>query len=172
MTIGIKTYLIKIGVSTNISSWFIRYYTARSFWYFNPNLVSFIPIGNWQYNETNTFTEVLPFENTNYTFTSPIHCEKFFIPTASLLFCCLLHPITCPQLSYMPHIRITAKYLYSPPTLLFIKYFIIKTTYSNIFVLLLFIDDIILHTSPPPPTFGCGIDTKNYFFINYYLYLT
>ena len=37
--------------------------------------------------------------------------------------------------------------LLNPPTLLFFKYFIIKPMYSNFLVLLLFLDNIILHTS-------------------------
>ena len=36
----------------------------------------------------------------------------------------------------------------APPTLLYFKEFIIKSTYSNSFVLLIFSNNIILHTSP------------------------
>ena len=53
----------------------------------------------------------------------------------------------------MLQIRIPVESLSSPPTLFLLKQLIIKPTYSNIFVVLLFINDMILHTSSnnPPP---------------------
>ena len=128
--------------------------------------MSFLPIGNCQYNAIYKFPELFPSKCMNWPFLSPIiiktilHTNRFFFHMIDL--------IHCPQLNLMLKIRILVYYLSNPPPYSSSNN-LEPNPHSPIVFYWSFSSMILSFTQVQkcPPPFWWGTNTRNTVFIKY-----